>query len=77
MIVSRFQSINLDKDSGSMRGIANLKNEVKIIISLNKTFELWKEFLEKHSIGGFINPNTRDRFNQAKNFKVIKNFMLA
>jgi hypothetical protein len=77
LIVSRFQSINPDKDSGSVRGIANLKNEVKIITSPDKTFELWKEFLEKHSIGGLINPDIGDRFNQAKNFKVTKNFTLA
>jgi hypothetical protein len=40
LIVSRFQSINPDKDGGSVRGISNLKNEVKIITSLDKTFEL-------------------------------------
>jgi hypothetical protein len=33
--------------------------------------------LEKHSIGGLINPDTLARFNQAKNFKVIKNFTFA
>jgi hypothetical protein len=77
LIVNRFQSINPDKDGDSVRGIADLKNEVKIITSPDKTFELWKEFLEKHSTGGLINPDTRDRFNQVKNFKVTKNFTLA
>ena len=77
LIVSRFQSINPDKDGGSVKGIADLKNKVKIITSRDKTFELWKEFLEKHSTGGLINPNTRDWFNQAKNFKVTKNSKLA
>jgi hypothetical protein len=77
MIVSRFQSINPDKDGGSVRGIADLKNKVKIITSPDETFELWKEFLEKHSTGGLINPDTGDRFNQAKNFKVTKNFTLG
>ena len=65
------------KDSGSVKGIADLKNEVKIITSLDETFELWKEFLELHSIGGLMNPDTRIWFNQVKNFKVTKNFMLA
>jgi hypothetical protein len=60
-----------------VRGISNLKNEVKIITSLDETFELWKEFLEKHSTGGLINLDTLARFNQAKNFKVTKNFILA
>jgi hypothetical protein len=77
LIVSRFQSINPDKDGGSVRGIADLKNEIKIITSPDETFELWKEFLEKHSTGGLINLDTGDRFNQAKNFKVTKNFTLA
>ena len=45
--------------------------------SPDETFELWKEFLEKHSTGGLINPDTGDQFNQAKNFKVTKNFTLA
>jgi hypothetical protein len=77
LILSHFQSINLDKDGGSVRGIADLKNDVKIITSPDETFELWKEFLEKHSIGSLINPDTGVRFNQAKNFKVTKNFTLA
>jgi hypothetical protein len=33
--------------------------------------------LEKHSSGGLISPDTMARFNQAKNFKVTKNFTLA
>jgi hypothetical protein len=33
--------------------------------------------LEKHSTGGLINPDTGVQFNQAKNFKVMKNFTLA
>jgi hypothetical protein len=54
--VNRFQSINPDKDGGLVKEIADLKNEVKIITSPDETFELWKEFLEKHSTGGLINP---------------------
>jgi hypothetical protein len=60
-----------------VRGISDLKNEVKIIISPDETFELWKEFLEKHSTGGLINLDTLAKFNQEKNFKVTKNFTLA
>jgi hypothetical protein len=71
LIVNRFQSINLEKDGGTVRGIFDLKNEVKIITSPDETLELWKEFLEKHS------TNILARFNQAKNFKVTKNFTLA
>ena len=59
-----------------MRKIFDFKNEVKIITFPNEIFELWKEFLEKHSIGSLINPVTLARFNQAKNFKVTKNFTL-
>lgn len=77
LIISQFESINLKKDGKTVRRIFDLKNEIKIITSPNKTFEHWKEFLEKHSTSGVINPNTMARFNQAKNFKVIKNLTLA
>ena len=60
-----------------MRRIADFKNKVKIITSPDETFKLWKEFLEGHSTSGLINPNTLARFNQAKNFKVTKNFTFA
>jgi hypothetical protein len=40
-------------------------------------FKLWKDFLEKHSSSGLINPDRLLRFNQAKNFKVIRNFILV
>jgi hypothetical protein len=33
--------------------------------------------LDKQSTGGLINPDTGVWFNQAKNFKVTKNFTLA
>jgi hypothetical protein len=69
LIISRFQSINPDKDGGNVKGISDLKNEVKIITSPDELFGLWKEFLERHTTGSLIN--------QAKNFKVTKNFTLA
>ena len=77
LIVSRFQSINPDKDGSSVKGIVDLKNEVKIITSPGETFKLWKEFLELHSTGGLINPDIGARFNHMKHFKVTKNFTLA
>ena len=46
-----------------MKGISDLKNEVKIITSPDELFGLWKEFLEMHTIGSLINPNTMERFN--------------
>ena len=46
-----------------MKGISDLKNEVKIITSPNELFELWKEFLERHTTGFFINPDTMEKFN--------------
>jgi exo-beta-1,3-glucanase (GH17 family) len=44
LIVNRFQSINPNKDDGTIRSISDLKNEVKIITSFDETFKLWKEF---------------------------------
>jgi hypothetical protein len=63
LIVSRFQSINLDKDGGNVKGIFDLKNEVKIITSPDELFGLWKEFLERHTTGSLINPDTMEKFN--------------
>jgi hypothetical protein len=60
-----------------VKGISDLKNEVKIITSPNELFGLWKEFLDTHTMGDLINPDTMEKFNQAKNFKVTKNFTLA
>ena len=60
-----------------MKGISNLKNEVKIITSLDELFGLWKELLEMHTTRSLINPDTMERFNHVKNFKVMKNFTLA
>jgi hypothetical protein len=77
LIINRFQSINPEKDGGTVRGIFDLKNKVKIIISPDETFELWKEFLEKYSTNGLINPDILARFNQAKNFEMTKNFTLT
>ena len=33
--------------------------------------------MDRHTTGAFINPDTMEKFNQAKNFKVTKNFTLA
>jgi hypothetical protein len=60
-----------------VKGISDLKNEVKIITSPNELFGLWKEFQERHTTGALINPDTMEKFNQVKNFKVTKNFTLA
>ena len=60
-----------------MKGISDLKNEVKIITLPDELFGLWKEFLEMYTTRSLINPDTMERFNQVKNFKVMKNFTLA
>ena len=72
--MSRFRSINSDKDSSSVKGIADLKSEVKIITSPDETFELWKEFLELHSTSGLINLDIGVWFNQVKNFTLAREF---
>ena len=77
LIVGRFQSINPDKDGGNMKGISDLKNEVKIITLPDELFGLWKEFLEMHTTGFLVNLDTMERFNQVKYFKLTKNFTLA
>jgi hypothetical protein len=63
LIVSRFQSISPDKDGKNVKGISDLQNEVKIITSPDELFGLWKEFLDRHTTGALINPNTMEKFN--------------
>jgi hypothetical protein len=46
-----------------VKGISDLKNEVKIITSPNELFGLWKEFQERHTTGALINPDTIEKFN--------------
>ena len=46
-----------------MKGISNLKNEIKIITSSDELSGLWKEFLERRTTGSLINPDTMDKFN--------------
>ena len=77
LIVSRFQSINFQQGWRKRERISDLKNEVKIITLPDELFGLSKEFLEIHTTGSLINPDTMKRFNQVKHFKVMKNFKLA
>jgi hypothetical protein len=63
LIVSCFQSINPDKDEETVKGTSDLKNEIKIITSPKDMFELWKDFLKKHSSGALINLDKSVRFN--------------
>jgi hypothetical protein len=46
-----------------VKGISDLQNEVKIITSPDELFGLWKEFLDRHTTGALINPNTMEKFN--------------
>ena len=60
LIFRRFQNIHLEKKGSSVHGPSDVKNEIKIITVIDDHFELWKEFLSKHSSEELINPETRD-----------------
>ena len=59
-----------------MHGPANIKNEMVIITASEDQFNLWKEFITKHSTGELIDPETFERFKQKKGFKDAKAFQL-
>lgn len=59
-----------------MQGPADIKNEMVIITAPDDHFNLWKEFITKHSTGELIDPETCERFNQKKGFKGGKSFQL-
>ena len=57
--------------------MADLKNELKVIMLPNDVFKLWEEFFEVHLKGGPINLDTMLPFNEAKNFTLSRQFQLA
>ena len=70
-MVDRYQSINPEKDGATVRGIADLKNEVKIITLPNDLFALWEKFLTMHQDGRLIDPVTCEPFNTHKGYKPV------
>ena len=68
-VVQRFQNINLDSDSAHIKGPQDLKNEIQIITLPTQLWTSWKTFLNKHTEGELIDPDTDKMFKEDRKFK--------
>ena len=60
----RFQNINPDSDGAHIKGPRDLKNEIQIITLPSDLWASWKTFLNKHSEGELIDPDTDKMFKE-------------
>jgi hypothetical protein len=52
-----------------VKGVADIKYEIKVITLPDDYYAMWEEFLTKHSNGDLINPETLQPYRQAKGVK--------
>lgn len=69
LIVNRFQNIDPTKEGKSVQKSSDITNEIKVISLPDDIFKLWEKFLELHTLGDLINPDTLMPYNEAKSFK--------
>ena len=69
-VVQRFQNINLDSDGVHIKGLRDLKNEIQIITLPTELWTSWKTFLNKHTEGELIDPDTDKMFKEDRKFKL-------
>ena len=69
-VVQRFQNINLDSDGAHIIGPRDLKNKIKIITLPTKLWTSSKTFLNKHTEGELIDPDTDKMFKEDRKFKL-------
>ena len=69
-VVQRFQNIDPDSDGAHIKGPRDLKNEIQIITLPTELWTFWKTFLNKHTKGELINPDTDKMFKEDKKFKL-------
>ena len=70
VVVQRFQNINPDSDGAHIKGPRDLKNEIQIITLSTELWTSWKTFLNKHTEGELIDPNTDKMFKEDRKFKL-------
>ena len=70
VVVQRFQNINPDSDGAHIKGPWDLKNEIQIITLPTELWTSWKTFLNKHTEGKLINPDTDKMFKEDRKFKL-------
>ena len=69
-VVQRFQNINSDSDGAHIKGPRDLKNEIQIITLPTELWTSWKTFLNKHTEGELIDPDTDKMFKEDMKFKL-------
>jgi hypothetical protein len=72
LIVKRFQNINPDKEGATIRGPADLKNELQIITLPDDTFSHWQRFLTLHADGELVDPFTLKQYREQKTYNRAK-----
>ena len=69
-VVQRFQIINPNSDDAHIKGPRDLKNEIQIITLPTELWTSWKTFLNKHTEGELIDPDTDKMFKEDRKFKL-------
>ena len=69
-VVQRFQNINPDSNGAHIKDPRHLKNEIQIITLPTELWTSWKTFLNKHTKGELIDPNTNKMFKEDRKFKL-------
>ena len=69
-VVQRFQNINPDTDGAHIKGPRDLKNEIQIMTLPTELWTSCKTFLNKHTEGELINPDTDKMFKEDRKFKL-------
>lgn len=54
----RFRNVERNKDGKSIASSTDLKHEIQIITLPNDSFQKFKDFLELHTLGNLIDPDT-------------------
>jgi hypothetical protein len=74
-VIERFQNINPDKDGLTIKGTADLKNEIQIITLPDNLWDFWNRFLTKHGEGDLVDPYSLKKCKETKGFKTKDKFL--
>jgi hypothetical protein len=74
-VIERFKNINPEKDGASIKGSADIKNEIQIITLPDLLWLHWDRFLTKHGEGDLIDPVSLKKCKETKGFKLKDKFL--
>ena len=77
LIISRFQSINPKKEGRTENRLADVKAKLWMMTVDNVHFAMWREFIERHHCGEFINRNMRGMYKEKQSFILSTKFQLT